>query len=155
MILKFFPRVMASSKHHTGDWKYFSQFSDELFFRKMRFTVRDNHLSASSLVVKCNANIGEAYWQTSDATIQIIGKPSYMLESRSNSNSGIILLISSKRKVIWSFSVIGKSTTIILLMSLIFLFSTWYNVRHFSVKLIQFSSSRFNYKWKKYFIYFQ
>jgi len=81
--------------------------SDELFFRKMRFTVRDNHLSASSLVVKCNANIGEAYWQTSDAIIQIIGKPSYMLESRSNSNS-----------------VIGKSTTMILLMSLIFLFST-------------------------------
>jgi hypothetical protein len=35
------------------------------------------------------------------------------LESRSNSNS-----------------VIGKSTTMILLMSLIFLFSTWYNGRH-------------------------
>ena len=32
-------------------------------FRKMRFTVRESHFSADSLVVKCNANIGEAYWQ--------------------------------------------------------------------------------------------
>ena len=54
----------------------------------MRLTVRDNHLSASSLVVKCNANIGEAYWQTTDAAIQVVGKPSYMLHSRSSSNQG-------------------------------------------------------------------
>ena len=50
--------------------------------------MRDNHLSASSLVVKCNANIGEAYWQTTDAAIQVIGKPSYKLHSRLNSSSG-------------------------------------------------------------------
>ena len=54
----------------------------------MRLTLRDNHLLANSLVVKCNANIGEAYWQTTDAVIQVIGKPSYMLHSRSSSYSG-------------------------------------------------------------------
>jgi len=59
----------------------------ETSYRKMRFTVRESHFSADSLVVKCNANIGEAYWQTSQVEIQIIGKPSYMLESRSTSNS--------------------------------------------------------------------
>ena len=58
------------------------------FLIRMRFTMRDNHLSANSLVVKCNANIGEAYWQTTDAVIQVIGKPSYMSHSRSNSYSG-------------------------------------------------------------------
>ena len=50
--------------------------------------MRDNHLSASILNVKCNANIGEAYWQTTDAVIQVIGKPNYMLERRSCSNQG-------------------------------------------------------------------
>ena len=28
--------------------------------------------------VKCNANIGEAYWQTSQVAIRIIGKPRYV-----------------------------------------------------------------------------
>ena len=40
------------------------------------------------LQVKCNANIGEAYWQTASATVAVLAKPSYMLESRSSSNSG-------------------------------------------------------------------
>ena len=38
--------------------------------------------------MKCNANIGEAYWQTASATVAVLAKPSYMLESRSSSNSG-------------------------------------------------------------------
>lgn len=59
----------------------------ETSYRKMRFTVRENHFSKSSLVVKCNAKIGEAYWQTSQVEIPIMGKPSYMLESRSTSNT--------------------------------------------------------------------
>ena len=55
------------------------QLSIQLNCRKMRFTVRENHFSQSSLVVKCNANIGEAYWQTSQVVIQIIGKPRYVV----------------------------------------------------------------------------
>jgi len=107
--LQFFINGNRVPGEKVDDLEIFSESDGQLetSYRKMRFTVRENHLSASSLVVKCNANIGEAYWQTSDATIQIIGKPSYMLESRSNSNS-----------------VIGKSTTIILVISLIILFST-------------------------------
>ena len=57
-------------------------------FRRMRFSVRENHLFQRKLIVKCNANIGEAYWQTSEASIDIIGKPSITLPSRSNSYAG-------------------------------------------------------------------
>jgi len=107
--LQFFINGNRVPGEKVDDLEIFSESDGQLetSYRKMRFTVRENHLFASSLVVKCNANIGEAYWQTRSETIQIIGKPSYMLESRSNSNS-----------------VIGKSTTIILVMSLIILFST-------------------------------
>lgn len=61
----------------------------ETSYRKMRFTVRENHFREDSLVVKCNANIGEAYWQTSQVAIRIIGKPSYMLESRSSRSNSV------------------------------------------------------------------
>ena len=76
-----------------------------MFFpRKMTFTVRENHLSASSLDVKCNANIGDAYWQTSQAKIEIIGRPSYMLESRSNTNQGILLWNLTLKLNVWNLS---------------------------------------------------
>ena len=31
---------------------------------------------------------GEAYWQTSQLSVTVISKPSYMLESKSSSNTG-------------------------------------------------------------------
>ena len=60
----------------------------ESSFRKMRLVVRDSHSESGVVNVKCNANIGEAYWQTSHVNVNVITKPSYMLESRSHSNSG-------------------------------------------------------------------
>ena len=57
-------------------------------FRKMTLRVREGHSKAGKIIVKCNAKIGEAYWQTSQREISVISKPSYMLESRSSSNSG-------------------------------------------------------------------
>ena len=55
--------------------------------RRMSLKVREGHSKAGKINVKCNAKIGEAYWQTSQIGITVI-KPSYMLESRSSSNSG-------------------------------------------------------------------
>ena len=60
----------------------------ESSYRRLSLLARPAHLAAKRIVVKCTARIGEAYWQTSDATITVVSKPSYMLESRSNSNSG-------------------------------------------------------------------
>ena len=57
-------------------------------FRKMRLLVKETHSQAGVVNVKCNANIGEAYWQTSNMDITVISSPSYMLESRSHSHSG-------------------------------------------------------------------
>ena len=57
-------------------------------FRKMRLLVRESHSQAGVVNVKCNANIGEAYWQTSHVNINVLNKPSFKLESRSDSNSG-------------------------------------------------------------------
>ena len=54
----------------------------------MTLRVREGHSKAGKIIVKCNAKIGEAYWQTSQREISVISKPSYMLESRSSSNSG-------------------------------------------------------------------
>ena len=51
--------------------------------------MREGHSKAGKINVKCNAKIGEAYWQTSQIDITVINKPSYMLESRSSSNSGM------------------------------------------------------------------
>jgi len=106
--LQFFINGNRVPGEKVDDLEIFSESNGQLetSYRRMRLTVRDNHLSASSLVVKCNANIGEAYWQTTDSVIQVVGKPSYMLHSRSSSNQEI-----------------GKSRTIIPLMVLIFLCS--------------------------------
>jgi len=57
----------------------------ESSYRRMTLRVRESH--SGSISVKCNANIGEAYWKTSQANVNVISKPSYMLESRSSSNS--------------------------------------------------------------------
>ena len=57
-------------------------------FRKMRLVVRESHSEAGVVNVKCNANIGEAYWQTSQLNINVVNKPSFKLQSRSHSNSG-------------------------------------------------------------------
>lgn len=56
-------------------------------FRKMRLVVRESHSEAGVVNVKCNANIGEAYWQTSQLNINVVNKPSFKLQSRSHSNS--------------------------------------------------------------------
>ena len=62
-------------------------------FRKMRLLVKETHSQAGVVNVKCNANIGEAYWQTSNIDITVISSPSYMLESRSHSHSGNLIFI--------------------------------------------------------------
>ena len=54
----------------------------------MSLKVRDSYSQKGVINVKCNAKIGEAYWQTSQENINVITKPSYMLESRSSSNTG-------------------------------------------------------------------
>jgi len=115
--LQFFINGNRVPGEKVDDLEIFSESNGQLetSYRRMRLTVRDNHLSANSLVVKCNANIGEAYWQTTDAVIQVIGKPNYMLERRSCSNQ-----------------VIGKSTTMILLISWFFIISASYNSDSFS-----------------------
>jgi len=103
--LQFFINGNRVPKEKVGDIEVYSESDGQLetSYRKMTFTVRENHLSASSLDVKCNANIGDAYWQTSQAKIEIIGRPSYMLESRSNTN---------QEK--------GESTALTLLVSILF-----------------------------------
>jgi len=107
--LQFFINGNRVPGEKVDDLEIFSESNGQLetSYRRMRLTLRDNHLLANSLVVKCNANIGEAYWQTTDAVIQVIGKPSYMLHSRSS-----------------SYSEIGKSRTISLLISFLFMCST-------------------------------
>ena len=77
-------------------------------FRRMTLRVRETQAVSGVLVIKCNANIGqfylrqnlnkmtsislvlsgEAYWQTSQLSVTVISKPSYMLESKSSSNTG-------------------------------------------------------------------
>ncbi|XP_023329321.1 uncharacterized protein LOC111702032 isoform X2 [Eurytemora carolleeae] len=65
----------------------------ESSFRSMSFIIQDSHYVRNGIIeVKCNAKIGEAYWKSATASIQLQGRPSYMLESRSSANSGISLL---------------------------------------------------------------
>ena len=60
----------------------------ESSYRTLTLTIRDSHFFQPNVRVKCIANIGEAYWRSTETVIQLVGQSGYMLESRSNSDLG-------------------------------------------------------------------
>jgi len=87
--LQFFLNGNRVKDDSLGNTQIFRE-SDGLLessYRRMCLKVRDSYSQKGVINVKCNAKIGEAYWQTSQENINVITKPSYMLESRSSSNT--------------------------------------------------------------------
>ena len=117
-ISRYSGRVTDCSSPRTGQtrgssWLSIRRISENKLniwsFRRMTLRVRESQAVSGVLVIKCNANIGqfwdktqqndkktrislvlsgEAYWQTSQLSVTVISKPSYMLESKSSSNTG-------------------------------------------------------------------
>jgi len=68
-------RVSAKNMEETK--KYEEKDGMESSYRLMNLRVRPQHVYESHLKVKCTARIGEAYWQTAEDSVQVIGMENY------------------------------------------------------------------------------